>query len=100
MRERHNKLYNSIGFLKEEQESMTAITNLILGFSIYIFIASILEAGFFHLYNSKYHPFAKILDLSKDTEPSGNSKNRYIHKQFNSIQFNVPKFLINEKYSF
>ena len=100
MRDRHNKLYNSIGFLKEEQESMTAITNLILGFSIYIFIASLFEAGFFYLYNSKFHPFAKILDLSEDTEPSGNSKNRFIENLMQFIQINVSKFIIHEKYSF
>ena len=66
MRERHIILNDSIGFhIKEkEQIAMKMVTNLIIGCSAYILFGTLLEAIFFNLYNSMFHPFGKILDIS------------------------------------
>ena len=64
MRERHIILYDSIGFKEKEQIAMKMVTNLIIGCSAYILFGTLLEAIFFNLYNSMFHPFGKILDIS------------------------------------
>ena len=66
MKERHILLYNSIGILKEEHDAMKTVTILIVGFTSYVLIGTLFEAIFFSLYNSSYHPFANILDLSDE----------------------------------
>ena len=66
MKERHIFLYNSISILKEEHDAMITITFLVVGFTSYVVIGTLFEAIFFNLYNSTYHPFAKILDLSDE----------------------------------
>ena len=66
MKERHILLYNSISILKDEHDAMKTITFLVVGFSSYVVIGTLFEAIFFTLYNSTYHPFAKILDLSDE----------------------------------
>ena len=66
MKERHVLLFNSISFFKEEHDAMRMVTFLVVGFSSYIVIGTLFEAIFFSLYNSSYHPFAKILDLSDE----------------------------------
>ena len=66
MKERHVLLFNSISFFKEEHEAMKTVTILIVGFTSYVVIGTLFEAFFFCLYNSSYHPFANILDLSDE----------------------------------
>ena len=66
MKERHVILFNSISFFKEEHEAMKTVTILIVGFTSYVLIGTLFEAIFFSLYNSSYHPFANILDLSDE----------------------------------
>ena len=66
MKERHVLLYNSISFFKEEHDAMKTVTILIVGFTSYVVIGTLFEAIFFTLYNSSYHPFANILDLSDE----------------------------------
>ena len=66
MKERHVLLFNSISFFKEEHDAMKTVTILIVGFTSYVVIGTLFEAIFFSLYNSSYHPFANILDLSDE----------------------------------
>ena len=66
MKERHVLLYNSISFFKEEHDAMKTVIILIVGFTSYVVIGTLFEAIFFSLYNSSYHPFANILDLSDE----------------------------------
>ena len=66
MKERHVILFNSISFFKEEHDAMKTVTSLVVGFTSYVVIGTLFEAIFFSLYNSSYHPFAKILDLSDE----------------------------------
>ena len=69
MQERHDILWNSIGYLQEEQEALDTgimIRNVSLSAVV---IGSLLETGFFYLYNGKFHPLANIL---KDLETEGN----------------------------
>ena len=47
---------------------MMKIANLTLISMTYTLIGTFMEATFFELYNSKYHPFNKILDISDDNE--------------------------------
>ena len=68
MKERHNILYHSIGFHVKEHAAMEMVTYLIFGSSAYILFGSLLEAIFFNLYNSSFHPFGKILDISVDSQ--------------------------------
>ena len=66
MKERHVILFNSISFFKEEHDAMKTVTSLVVGFTSYVVIGTLFEAIFFSLYNSSYHPFGKILDLSDE----------------------------------
>ena len=66
MKERHVLLFNSISFFKEEHDAMKTVTILIVGFTSYVVIGTLFETLFFCLYNSSYHPFANILDLSDE----------------------------------
>ena len=64
---RHDFLWNSIGYLKEEQEAVDTIT-ILIGFSFgYMIIGHVLQAYFFYLYNQKFHPFADILQNDYNT---------------------------------
>ena len=65
---RHNILYLSIGFRAEELYSMEVITWLVVGSTSYILFGTLLESIFFNLYNSSFHPFAKILDISETSQ--------------------------------
>ena len=65
MYERHKILYQSIGFHIKEHAAMEMVTNLITLSSAYILFGTLLEAIFFKLYNSSFHPFARILDTSE-----------------------------------
>ena len=55
----------SIGFHKEEHDSMAMVTWLVVGSTAYALFGTLIESIFFNLYNSSLHPFAKILDLSQ-----------------------------------
>ena len=43
---------------------MEMVTWLVVGSTAYVLFGTLFEAIFFHLYNSSFHPFAKILDIS------------------------------------
>ena len=58
---RHNILYESIGYLPEEQESFINVW-LLAGISMFcVILFTLFEAILFILYNEKYHPFANII---------------------------------------
>ena len=52
---------------------MEMVTLLVVGSTAYVLFGTLLESIFFNLYNSSFHPFAKILDISED--PQGRSLN-------------------------
>ena len=64
MKQRHQVLAMSIGALPEEQQAMETITFLIKISTVYIPIATLMEAISFVLYNGPCHPFSRILDTS------------------------------------
>ena len=61
MQERHNILFQTIGYLDEEQDALVRGYRLLFGSFAIVIIGSCLEAWFFWLYNGSCHPFAKIL---------------------------------------
>lgn len=61
MKERHDLLWNTIGYLDEEQVALNTGYYLLIFSTSWIIFAGIAEIVFFSLYNGKFHPFAKIL---------------------------------------
>ena len=61
MQERHNILSQTIGYHKEEQEALDRGYYLLYSSFTFIIIGSLLEVGFFWIYNGPWHPFANIL---------------------------------------
>ena len=59
---RHDFLWNSIGYLEKEAESIYVIRKLLQGSVIYVIFGTILQGFFFYLYNGKFHPFKEILN--------------------------------------
>ena len=59
---RHEFLWNSIGILEKEAESIDIIRKLLHGSIAYIIFGTLLQGFFFHLYNEKFHPFKEILN--------------------------------------
>ena len=47
---------------------MEMVTLLVVGSTAYILFGTLLESIFFNLYNSSFHPFAKILDISETSQ--------------------------------
>ena len=47
---------------------MEMVTLLVVGSTAYILFGTLLESIFFNLYNSSFHPFAKILDISDTSQ--------------------------------
>ena len=47
---------------------MEMVTLLVVVSTAYILFGTLLEAIFFNLYNSSFHPFAKILDISETSQ--------------------------------
>ena len=69
MQERHDILWNSIGYLPEEQEALDTGIMIRNGSLTAVIVGSLMETGFFYLYNGMFHPLANIL---KDPETEGN----------------------------
>ena len=61
--QRHVLLYNTIGVLPEELEAYNLILVLVYVSTLCLLFLTIMELGFFYLYNGKFHPFASILEL-------------------------------------
>ena len=59
---RHDFLWNSIGYLEKEAESIDVIRKLLRGSIIYLVVGTILQGFLFYLYNEKFHPFKEILN--------------------------------------
>ena len=49
---------------------MEMVTWLVVGSTTYISFGTFFETIFFNLYNSSFHPFAKILDISETSQGS------------------------------
>ena len=58
---RHDFLWNSIGYLEKEAESIDVIRKLLCGSIIYLVFGTMLQGFSFYLYNEKFHPFKEIL---------------------------------------
>ena len=68
IKERHNQLDATIGFLESEMESLERAQLFAwVFFPTWIFMA-ILQAISFMLYNGRFHPLARILDGCSDEE--------------------------------
>ena len=76
MKERHDILERTIGYLDPEQEALDqGILMLKISFPI-IIIGCVLEAIFFYLYNGPCHPFSNILKSPEvKTRQTNKSKN-------------------------
>ena len=59
---RHDFLWNSIGYLEKEAESIDVIRKLLSGSIIYLVFGTMLQGFSFYLYNEKFHPFKEILE--------------------------------------
>ena len=62
MKERHNQLDATIGFLESETESLERAQLFAWVFFPTWILMGILQAITFVLYNGRFHPLAKILD--------------------------------------
>ena len=79
IQERHNFLYDTIGYLQEEQDAYFNVWlyfDLSLGFMC---IGSLYQWIFFMLYNQKFHPFA---DITKNIESYELTPNKLKTKRF------------------
>ena len=47
---------------------METVTWLVVGSTAYVLFGTLFESIFFNLYNSSFHPFAKILDISETSQ--------------------------------
>ena len=47
---------------------MEIVTWLVFGSTAYVLFGALFESIFFVLYNSSFHPFAKILDISDSSQ--------------------------------
>ena len=47
---------------------MEVVTWLVVGSTAYVLLGTLFESIFFNMYNSSFHPFAKILDLSEGSQ--------------------------------
>ena len=66
MKERHETLAKTIGYLNEEQEALEKGYWLLFGSSIMLLVGTLMEILFFWLYNGMCHPFANILKSQSD----------------------------------
>ena len=58
---RHNLLFNTIGVLPEEIDVYNLVLCLIFSSHVILLLLTMMELYFFYLYNSKFHPFCRIL---------------------------------------
>ena len=49
---------------------MEMVTWLVVGSTAYVLFGTLLESIIFNLYNSSFHPFSKILDISETSQGS------------------------------
>ena len=47
---------------------MEMVTWLVVGSTTYVLFGTLFESIFFNLYNSSFHPFVKILDISQTSQ--------------------------------
>ena len=59
--ERHDILYETIGYLPEEQTSYEQVWIIANSSLVFVIIGTILEAILFVIYNEKVHPFKNII---------------------------------------
>ena len=59
--ERHEILYNSIGYLSEEQKAYERVWTLATLSLAFMIIGTTMEIVLFLLSNAKFHPFSQIL---------------------------------------
>ena len=64
MQLRHNFLWDTIGYLDEEENTRLNIIWLICASFVAISIGGIIQWFFFTLYNKKYHPFRDIFEYT------------------------------------
>ena len=73
MKERHDLLARTIGYLDMEQEALDNGYTILFSALVFLIFGTLLELKFFHLYNGTFHPFANIL---KDL---GANKGRFVN---------------------
>ena len=61
MKERHDLLARTIGYLDMEQEALDNGYTILFSSLVFLIFGTLLELKFFHLYNGTFHPFANIL---------------------------------------
>ena len=66
MKERHDILARTIGYLNEEKEALEKGHWLLYGSIILLLVGTFMEILFFWLYNDLCHPFANILKEEAD----------------------------------
>ena len=47
---------------------MEMVTWLVIGSTAYVLLGTLFESIFFNLYNSSFHPFANILNISEGSQ--------------------------------
>ena len=85
MQTRHTFLWNTIGYLNEEESALINIRWISCASTVALIVGTILQWYFFSLYNHKFHPFKDILNCSPGNEYTFNyySTNFFI---FNLIE--------------
>lgn len=66
--ERHMFLYETIGYLDQENTAYIKSILLLSGSLFYIIVSTLLGGYFFIKYNHSHHPFAGILDFSEEIQ--------------------------------
>ena len=61
IQERHTILMESIGYLDVEEYALQKAIKIRNYSLIYVFVGTVLELGFYSLYNTVLHPFSNIL---------------------------------------
>ena len=73
MKERHDLLARTIGYLDMEQEALDTGYMILFSALAFLIVGTLLELKFFQLYNGSFHPFANIL------KGSGPNKGRFVN---------------------
>ena len=88
MQERHDFLYETIGYLPEEQIALDTVYIILYTSFGYMLIGSIFEALFFYLYNEKFHPYNEILLL--ETPQPDKVPNNKLYGTFDALPNALP----------